>query len=183
MVLEGVNTGVHTVSFAEVEGWVAPEPKEVVVEARQTTVVLGLYSMTIPLAVERFEADTIPALSAADNLYDAFVLNEKENGFDEASIQLDTAIENYVVSGGDYAAFCERSAAIPPALFSDAEVLDRRLEKALKSVGDKAFREAIVIALPGGLRMPGADKSGSYTDGYPNCVVFVNGIYTNHKNF
>lgn len=177
--LSGVSIGAHTISFAEVTGWVAPEPQPITVAAGQTVIVVGLYSMTVPLAVQNLADVNVPPAEAADSLYDAFALDSTANGFETASVNLDAAIETYVTSGGDYLAFCARSNEIPPSVFSGEDVLKRRIAKALSSPGAKALGSNPIIALPELVKKSGMEKSGNTV----NLLVFVNGIHSSLTDF
>ena len=73
-----IHAGDHIISFMEVSDWIEPESMEITLSPGESKVVIGLYSMMIPQAVEKLADETEPVAAAADNLYDAFVTEEKE---------------------------------------------------------------------------------------------------------
>ncbi|OQC03720.1 MAG: Serine/threonine-protein kinase pkn1 [Candidatus Hydrogenedentes bacterium ADurb.Bin101] len=179
VILGSLRPGWHTVSFSEVPGWIVPESEEVWVDADQTAVVVGLYSMTVGLAVEQYGSAVEPAATAADHLFDAFVLEEGRNGYAAAAAALDAAVEAFVAAGGDYLAFCARSDEIPPGVYTETAVTKRRIETALSKARGKAAGAIMILALPRAVRELATDKSLEYT----NMIVFVNGINTDWTGF
>ena len=177
--LTDINTGIYTIHFAEIMDWVAPIPLEIKVIPGETVIVVGLYSMTISRAIENLADAEEPTATAADNLYDAFVVEETRNGYDAAHQKINEAIEAFVGSGGDYLAFCARSEAIPPTIFTEEAVLKRRSDEALAKAQFKSTPTRIILATTLSPDAMKPDKSSVF----PNVVVFVNGINTDYTDF
>lgn len=177
--LTGVSPGIHTITFSDLLDWVTPEPVEVTVNSGQTAIIVGLYSMTIPLAVERLADITVPAAKAADDLYDAFVTDETRNGFGAALQNLNAAMEAYVAGGGDYLAFCARSEDIPPSTYTEEAVLKRRSDTALSKAKANSLDVPVILTVPNLRCERTLEKSLSF----PNVVAYVNGINTDYTDF
>ena len=179
LLMADIHAGDHIISFMEVSDWIEPESMEITLSPGESKVVIGLYSMMIPQAVEKLADETEPVAAAADNLYDAFVTEEKRNGYDSALLKLNNAIETFVASGGDYLAFCARSDDLPPSVYTDEAVLNRRVDKALLKSAGMSQHVPIAFVTPGLCRE--TKKNTSYV--YSNLVAYVNGINTDYSDF
>lgn len=177
--IQELTAGTYTVTFGVAEGWVVPEPQEIHIEAGQSVTLIGLYSMTLKMAFENFTDAGVPAADAADDLFDAFSQAIKENGYDTAAESLDRLVEEYVAEDGNYLDLCTRSAEIPPTLYADEEVLERRISGARGFLREEKVGPKYGIALPEYVGHAAAEKASSCT----NWAIFVNGINTTFTDF